>query len=246
MQIEKFIKFNCPHCAQPIEAPAGVAGTNIDCPSCGKAFKLPRKMSVVKLLAIIFGACAAVAIIVIALLGYGVFSFYKTAAKETVATFPNLNDRSDSNGNPKEPILGALGITLGEPLPSELGEVTPDKNGDGGFGGVVQFSNYPPFTEAIVLALPDRRVYWIQASSLHDEDLNVIQGALEQKYGYGRRGTGLQWWQWANSTVTNRIDLTWKSNWVNVIYRSEGLQDIMATASDHQQEEQAKSLAHGL
>lgn len=35
------VKFNCPHCKQPLEAPEEMRGQPIDCPSCNKAFTIP-------------------------------------------------------------------------------------------------------------------------------------------------------------------------------------------------------------
>jgi DNA-directed RNA polymerase subunit RPC12/RpoP len=41
MPDEATIKFACHHCGQSIEAPLSIAGTTIDCPTCGKSLILP-------------------------------------------------------------------------------------------------------------------------------------------------------------------------------------------------------------
>jgi DNA-directed RNA polymerase subunit RPC12/RpoP len=47
MPDEATIKFACRHCGQSIEAPIEIAGTAIDCPTCGKGLIVPGGVTVI-------------------------------------------------------------------------------------------------------------------------------------------------------------------------------------------------------
>jgi hypothetical protein len=36
------VKFTCPHCRQPLEAPIDMGGEALDCPTCNKQLLIPR------------------------------------------------------------------------------------------------------------------------------------------------------------------------------------------------------------
>ena len=36
------IKFHCPHCDQPLEAPSDLFGQTIDCPTCDRSIQVPK------------------------------------------------------------------------------------------------------------------------------------------------------------------------------------------------------------
>ncbi len=52
------MKFFCPHCTQPLEGPADMAGQAIDCPNCQKPFRVPRPQAAVSPLARVIPAPA--------------------------------------------------------------------------------------------------------------------------------------------------------------------------------------------
>lgn len=158
----KFINFQCPQCAQVIEAPVEMAATNAQCPTCGAVIVIPgakRKSSVWKyfflrgLVCVALLACAAA------------FLWFYRPFEQVMATPRKAT----------APITGAFGFTLGEKLPMEY-EIKK------GYGWV-DYTAAPPITTVQLGCLSDRTIYTIVGYGTSNSE-QVVK-ALEMKYGDG-------------------------------------------------------------
>jgi hypothetical protein len=138
-----------------------------------------------------------------------------------------------------QPITGAFGYTLGEKLPEGL-FIDPESHSHIP-APADSTTNYLSFFPLLVDCLSDRRICRITGTVQHDQ-IGVIRGALERKYGTGRdEGDGVETWGWGDAGGRT-ILFTPKI----ISYVDEALYDELKKERAHEKEERQRASVRGL